>query len=258
MSYKSGDNPPSASFEREADALFATLDHTSPDATTACYGWTAHDVTAHLTAGALEVALNLEAYSEGKPVPPTRSFEEREAPYKEMDDRRLRTELSRSIARMSSIVDAVLTKEPNAVVPWTGRQMVVRTFLTHLRSEFAIHRFDLTGDDDTGNELLAQPELTNHAVDVLGNALLVRGSIAESSRFSATLASPGASDIVVLVDSEGARLIRSKDFSEPSVIGDAAARLLFLWGRRPGDPSRLKAPGGTSVLRLLQRALMGY
>ncbi|WP_160291795.1 maleylpyruvate isomerase N-terminal domain-containing protein, partial [Acidithrix ferrooxidans] len=164
MSYESVNSSPSISFQREANAFFAALERTSPDAITACSGWTAHEIVAHLAAAGLEVALNLEAYGEGRPVPPTRSFEEREAPFREMNDHLLRVELPKSIARMSSALDAVLANEPDAVVPWTGRQMVVKTFLTHLRSEFAIHRFDLIGDDEISKELLAQPDLTNHAV----------------------------------------------------------------------------------------------
>jgi hypothetical protein len=130
--------------------------------------------------------------------------------------------------------------------------------LTHLRSEFAIHRFDLIGDDEINKELLAQPDLTNHAVTVLGKALLLRGSNPESLGFRATIASPGASDVTVVVDAEGSRLIHTEDLLEASVIGDSAARLLFLWGRKPGDPSRLKAPRGPDVLRHLQTLLAGY
>lgn len=258
MSYESVNSAPSISFQREANAFFATVECTSPDAITACSGWTAHEIVAHLAAAGLEVALNLEAYGEGRPVPPTRSFEEREAPFREMNDHLLRVELPKSIARMSSALDAVLSNEPDAVVPWTGRQMVVKTFLTHLRSEFAIHRFDLIGDDEINKELLAQPDLTNHAVTVLGKALLLRGSNPESLGFRATIASPGASDVTVVVDAEGSRLIHTEDLLEASVIGDSAARLLFLWGRKPGDPSRLKAPRGPDVLRSLQTLLAGY
>lgn len=258
MSYESDDNSASISFQREANAFYAALERTSPDAATGCSGWTAHEIVAHLAAAGLEVALNLEAYGEGRPAPLTRGFEEREAPFREMNDHLLRIELPNSIARMSSALDAILTNEPDAIVPWTGRQMMVKAFLTHLRSEFAIHRFDLIGDDDISKELLAQPDLTNHAVTVLGKALLLRASNPESLEFHATIASPGTSDVTVLVDAEGSRLIYTEDLSEPSVIGDSAARLLFLWGRKPDNPSRLKAPGGPDVLHRLQTLLAGY
>lgn len=251
-------NSPSSIIHFEAGQFYDALERTPPDALTACSGWTAHEVVAHITAAGLEVALNLEAYGEGKAVPPTRGFEEREGPFREMDDSLLRGELPKSITRMSRAIDHVLLSEPGAVVPWTGRQMVVKTFLTHLRSEFAIHRFDLIGDDDIGNELLAQPELTSHAVTVLGKVLLARGSASKTSPLHATIASPGATGVAVVVDDQGARLVHGEDSSEPSLIGDPAARLLFLWGRRSGDPSRLRALAGPQVLSHLQKLLAGY
>ena len=51
-------------------------------------------------------------------------------------------------------LDAVLNLQPDAVVPWTGREMVVATFITHTRSELALHRWDLVGDDDVSAVLL--------------------------------------------------------------------------------------------------------
>ena len=258
MNHHPNQNLPSRGFQFEAEHFFETLENNSPDSFTSCFGWTAHEVVAHLTAASLEIALNLEAYGAGEPVPTTRSFEEREAPFRQMDDPLLRCELTKSISRMSKALDAVLMSEPDAVVPWTGRQMVVKTFVTHLRSEFAIHRFDLVGDDDIGNELLAQPELTLHAVTVLGKPLLQRGSKSQISPCHAVIGSPGTSDVMVIVDDQGTRMLVSEEASEPSVIGDPAARLLFLWGRRPSDPSRLSAPAGSKVLSDLQKLLAGY
>lgn len=258
MNHYPNQSSPSQRFQFEAEQFLAALENISPDSFTACFGWTAHEIAAHLAAASIEVALNLEAYRDGRSVPPTRGFEEREAPFRQMDDPLLRSELPKSIARMSKALDEVLMNEPDAVVPWTGRQMVVKTFVTHLRSEFAIHRFDLVGDDEIGNELLAQPEITFHAVTVLGGALLARGSKSQTSPFRAVIGSPGASDIMVIVDDQGSRMLLSEEASEPSVIGDPAARLLFLWGRRPGDPSRLSAPAGSKVLSDMQKLLAGY
>jgi len=249
---------PSQAFRTEADALAEALDTTSLDALSACSGWTAHEVAAHLAAAGVEIALNLEAYGEGRPVPPTRGFEEREKPYRAMGEKALRAELPRSMERMTEALDAVLMAEPDAVVPWTGRQMGVATFVTHVRSEFAIHRWDLVGDDDTSTKLLAQPELTVHAVTVLGKALVARGASSAAAGFSAVIATPGTRDVVALVDADGPRLVRSEETSEPAVVGDPAARLLFLWGRRPSDPRRLTAPGGPQVLARLEALLAGY
>lgn len=249
---------PSKDFAPEVEALLAALDYTAPDARSACVGWRAHEVVAHLVAAGIEVALNLEAYGEGSPVPATRGFEEREAPWRALPDAALRAELPRSIGRVASALDAVLETEPDAVVPWAGRQMAVRTFVTHLASELAIHRFDLVGDDNLSDELLAQPLLTDHAVAVLGNALLARGATAVTTGFHAVIGAPGTTDVVVLVDRHGARMARGDIPSDPAVVGDPAARLLFLWGRRPGDPRRLRAPQGAERLGQLEALLAGY
>ncbi len=249
---------PSEGLAVEAKEFLEALEVTPSDALTGCSRWRAHEVAAHLGAGALEISLNLEAYGEGRPVPATRGFEEREAPYRAMEDAKLRAELHSSIDRVAAALDAVLGAEPDAVVPWTGRQMVVGSFVTHLRSELALHRFDLVGDDETSRDLLGQSELTDHAVTVLGRALLARGATAAPAGFSAVIAAPGASDLAVVVDSDGARLERSDADLEPTVIGDPAARLLLLWGRQPGDPRRLVAPGGVEVLATLRALLAGY
>lgn len=229
-------------FVIEVDAFLEALDVTPPDALTECAQWRAHELAAHLGAGALEIALNLEAYAEGRSVPATRGFEEREAPLRAMSDSALRAVLPRSIERLATVLDAVLTAEPDAVVPWAGRQMVVATFVTHLRSEFALHRFDLVGDDETSITLLAQPEFTDHAVAVLGRALVARGARSAIPNFTAVIATPDTRDVVVVVDGDGPRLQRSDASLEPAVVGDSAARLLLLWGRQPGDPGASSPP----------------
>ena len=258
MSVEPAGARPSDALAAEAGAFLEALEVTPPDALTKCAQWRAHEVTAHLGAGAVEIALNLEAYAEGRPVPETRGFEEREAPYRAMEDAELRARLPRSIERVAGALDAVLGAEPDAVVPWTGRQMVVGSFVTHLRSELALHRWDLVGDDETSRRLLDQPEITDHAVAVLGRALVARGAPGAPAGLAAVIASPGTSDVAVVVDSDGPRLKRSDARLEPSVIGDPAARLLFLWGRQPGDPRRLSAPGGVEALATLRSLLAGY
>ena len=249
---------PSEGLAVEANAFLEALEVTPPDALTGCSQWRAHEVAAHLGAGAVEIACNLEAYGEGRPVPATRGFEEREAPYRAMQDCELRAELPRCIERVAAALDAVLGAEPDAVVPWTGRRMAVGSFVTHLRSELALHRFDLVGDDETSRSLLGQPELTDHAVAVLGRALVARGATAAPAGFAAVIAAPGAIDLAVVVDGEGPRLERSDARLEPAVVGDPAARLLLLWGRQPGNPRRLSAPGGVEVLATLRSLLAGY
>lgn len=249
---------PSAALVAEASAFFAAVDTCPPGSTTSCHGWTAHEIVAHLTAAALEVSLTLEAHNEGRPVPATRGFEEREAPYRAMEDGRLRRELPRCLDRVGKALDAVLIAQPDAVVPWTGRQMVVRTFIPHVRSELTLHRWDLVGDDDTGTVLLAQEALTDHAVVVLGRALVARGAQSVDHELRITIGAENTDNVVAIIDSDGARLERASTNGEPAVDADPAARLLLLWGRRPADPRRINALGGAHSLTQLQDLLAGY
>ncbi|MHB1522308.1 MAG: maleylpyruvate isomerase N-terminal domain-containing protein [Ferrimicrobium sp.] len=249
---------PSSALTREVGAFLEALDNTAPNAVTMCALWRAHEVVAHLAAGALEIALHLEAQGEGRPIPSTRSFEEREAPFVAMEDSNLRLELQRNIGRVIKSLDTVLGVDAEAAVPWTGRQMAVSSFVTHLRSEFALHRFDLVGDDAVSLQLLSQPEFTHHAVTVLGRALLTRGATAGPRTFQAILDAPRSKQILVLVDHDGARLEWSKTLSDPDVRGDLASRFLLLWGRMPGDPRRLESSGGVAELGSIRSVLAGY
>ncbi|MDP9236673.1 MAG: maleylpyruvate isomerase N-terminal domain-containing protein [Chloroflexota bacterium] len=228
----------------EAQALLEALDRVPPTALTACAGWTAHEVTAHLAAGADEIARLFEAFGEGLPVPPTRGFEEREAPYRAMDDGALRKRLFAASARMGSAMQAVLTREPEAIIPFTGMPFKATTFVLHSRSESAIHRWDLVGDDDISLDLLSRPEITEHAVTTLAPLLFSRGcgvAPVAGRALSARIRADGRQDIAIAHDSTGASLSLVPDDGSPAIETDAAARLLFIWGRRPGDGSRIRS-----------------
>lgn len=69
---------------REAEAFLDARQHGAPEGVSACEGWTAHEVTAHLAAAAAEIVRHPEPYLDGRPVPATRSSEEREPPYRAM------------------------------------------------------------------------------------------------------------------------------------------------------------------------------
>lgn len=228
----------------EAQALLEALDRVPPTALTACAGWTVHEITAHLAAGADEIAPLFEAYGEGLPVPATRGFEEREAPYRAMDDGALRKRLFAASARMGSAVQAVLSHDPGAIIPFTGMLFKATTFAMHSRSESAIHRWDMVGDDDVSWELLSRPEITEHAVTTLAPLLFSRGcGMAPSSGrgVSARIRTGGQPDIAIKHDGAAASLSFVPDDGSPAIETDAAARLLFIWGRRPGDPSRIRS-----------------
>jgi hypothetical protein len=72
-----------------------------------------------------------------------------------------------------------------------------------MRNEFAIHRWDFAGDGELGPQLLAQPELTEHAVAVLGRLLVAAGARKDPQAdqgFAVRLRSPGTTDVRVVVD----------------------------------------------------------
>ena len=246
----------------EAEAFLAARQHIAPDVVSACEGWTAHEVTAHLAAMAAEVTRHLEPYLQGDPVPATRTFEEREPPYRAMHDVALLRRLQDEEHKMRGVLGQVLAREPDAVIPWTGRQMVVAKFLPHLRNEFAIHRWDFAGDDEAGTELLSQPELTAHAVGVLGRILLLRGSAHDpcpGEDFHVRLRAGPGPDVRVVVEAGQAGLeLTDSQADEPYVELDPAARTLVIWGRRPDQRGRFRSHVGEPVLRRLQALLSGY
>jgi hypothetical protein len=247
---------------REAEAFMTTVHESAPEAVSACPGWTTHEVVAHLAGVAVEVIGHLEPYLQGDAVPRTRSFEEREAPLQAMDHPALLRRLDTEEARMRHLIDEVLEGEPDAVIPWTGRQMAVATFVPHLRNEFALHRWDIAGDDDTSRQLLGQADLIDHSVGELGRILLVAGRRHDpdpDGDFRARLRTPGQADLWVTVASGDAALTwAADDTEEPAVDLDAGARHLFLWGRRPGGRDRLRSHLTQSDLARLQALLSGY
>lgn len=245
----------------EAQAFLEALDSVPPNALTACTGWTVHDITAHIAAGADEIARLFEAYGEGLPVPATRHFEEREAPYRAMDDAALRKRLFVASARLASATQAVISRDPEAVIPFTGRQMKATSFAMHSRSECALHRWDMVGDDETSWRLLSQPEITEHAVSALGPLLLGRGcstSPAPSGTFAARIRVPGEPDVVLERDATGATVWLEAADDSPAIEADAGARLLFIWGRRPGDPSRIRSGVPAQDRLRIEELLAGF
>jgi Mycothiol maleylpyruvate isomerase N-terminal domain len=245
----------------EAEAFLDARQHIAPELVSACEGWTAHEVTAHLAAACAEVTRHLQPYLRGEPVPVTRSFEEREPPYRALADAALLARLETEDAAMRAHIAQVLAADPDAVIPWTGRQMVVAKFLPHLRNEFAIHRWDLAGDDEISSRLLAQPELTGHSVEVLGEILLRRGrrhDPAPDEDFHVRLRS-GDSDLRVVVQAGQAYLQQADEQAdEPYVELDPAARTLFIWGRRPDGRGRIRSHLSQPALARLQALLSGY
>ncbi len=222
----------------EATAFLATLEATAPTAPTACAGWTAHDLVAHLTAGAAEMAELTEAVTTGRGARATTSFATREAPYVALDDDELRARLVVEAVRLGVAVDT-LAAAPGLTVSFSGRRLDAAALTMHGRSEAALHRWDLAGDDDMSEELLGQPELTAHAVDVLNTMLegaaedvTARTRAAAITEMRAGFAAPGQMDVVLVVDGAGARLELGEHGARCCARAAPATRLLALWGRR--------------------------
>jgi hypothetical protein len=247
---------------REAEAFLTAVDATDPAAVSACAGWTTHEIAAHVAGIAVEVIRHLEPYLHGDPVPETRSFEEREAPLQAMPHPDLLARLDREEQRMRAVVGDVLDREPDAVIPWTGRQMAVAKFVPHLRNEHALHRWDIAGDDEASRQLLGSMDLVGHSVSELGQILLAAGRDHDpdpGSEFHVRLRADGQPDLRVIVENGDATLAWASDGAdEPSVELDPGARQLFIWGRRPDHRGRLRSHLTQPGLARLQALLSGY
>lgn len=230
----------------EAELFFTALRDHAPDTATACPEWTAHDLAAHLAGTYEEIARHVRAEVDGDPLKSTRGFEEREAPFRRLTPADLLAELDRLEVRTRRELRDVLAERPDASLWWTGRDMRVDAFGTHLRSECAIHRWDLCGDDDVSTRLLGRFELMKHAVTAIGaGPLCARGVAAGAADepFTARVRTDGQPDLVVEVRDGKPSLTLAEPSGEAAVSGDQAARLLLLWGRSPRPAARLHATG---------------
>src|SRR5262249_14946308 len=133
-------------------------------------------------------------------------------------------------------------------IVFAGTTFTAELLSMHARSETALHRWDLVGDDELGDALLAQPELTRHAVSVLdthphlgeapGNRarqagltapLVVRLRAEAEPDIEVLFDATGDSSSVRFVDVDGAS---DRDDAGTVIVSDAGTRLLALWGRR--------------------------
>lgn len=151
----------------EIGAFLNTLPDVAPDAPTRCDGWTAHDLLAHVVAGGEELRPLVAAALAGDPVPATRAFAVREAPFVAMPDTELRDRLAAGGLGLLAALDELHARDRDATVAFTGAHLTAMQLMTHVRSELALHRWDLIGDDEVGRELLAQPDLLAHGRWVL-------------------------------------------------------------------------------------------
>jgi uncharacterized protein (TIGR03083 family) len=223
----------------EASELLITLESTAPTTRTACAGWTAHELVAHLAAGAAEMAGLTEESVAGLEPRPTQGFRDREAPFVQLPDDELRDRLVVEALRLNAAVASLRAVGSAASVSFSGRSLSAADLDLHGRSEAALHRWDLAGDDAISVDLLSQPELTAHATSVL-TSMLDGSPESVASRVTAseiraprlTFAAPGEPDVVFVHDQAGPRWGMADPTSEPTAVSDPATRLLALWGRR--------------------------
>ena len=158
------------------------------------------------------------------------------------------------------VIESVLDARPEAELAWTGRTVRVSGFATHLRSEDALHRWDLVGDDVTSRTLLAQEDLLAHAVSFVGQPLLQRGlgAGAGTEPLVARVRSDGHDDLVVSAAAGEGHLSVEPAEGPAAIEGDAAARLLLLWGRKPTPFTRLRVAGEPGLAGRTQALLSGY
>jgi hypothetical protein len=138
--------------------------------------------------------------------------------------------------------------------------MKVPWFAEHMREELVLHGWDITGDDPAARARLAEPWMTTHSVTAVGRPLLAKGAkgLRTGERIEGRLRVPGADDVVVTADAVGTYIGMAGPEGPATLETDAAARVLLLWGRRPGDPSRICSDAGPETLGQLRRLLSGY
>jgi Mycothiol maleylpyruvate isomerase N-terminal domain len=222
-------------------AFISSLSGLRASAPTWCSGWSAHDLTAHVTAAAAERANLIGDYLAGRPARATRSWEVREPPFRAMPDAVLREQLVEQAVRFESNVVA-LTEDDTIV--YTGWAMTAERLRMHSHSEAVLHRWDLVGDDDASVRALSDPAMVTHALAVF-DAL---AALPESRRWhdgnmfsqKVILRCDGRPDVAV-TPGQGLSLTAHGD----GVVVELQHHELplVLWGR---CPSRLRDPNANA------------
>ena len=204
----------------------------------------------------------LGAHLEGEPVG-TRSFEEREGPLRALNDADLWDALLDRMATLNEVAVAADGVSADTDVAWTGRTMKVPWFAEHMREELVLHGWDITGDCDKSaafQTALAEPWMTTHSVVAVGRPLLAKGAkeLRSGERIEARLRVPETDDVFLSADADHTTVGFADAVGPATLETDAAARVLLLWGRRPGDPSRICSRVGAETLGRVRRLLSGY
>jgi hypothetical protein len=246
----------------DLDAFVNAVQSRRPDAGTWCEAWTTRDILIHQTGNAEEMARVLAGHLAGSPVD-TRGFAEREAPIRALDDTDLWAAFADRCERLTEVCQSgEASLPPDEQISWTGRMVTPAFFAEHMREELVLHRWDLTGDDNTATRALAEPWMTTHTVQLVGKPLLKRGAaglqLQPGQRIEGRLRAPGTDDVLVTATSEEHTITLAKPEGQATIESDPAVRALFLWGRRPGDFTRWHSDAGPDALRTLRTLLSGY
>jgi len=69
---------------------------------------------------------------------------------------------------------------------------------------------------------------------------------------------PDGDDVIVSAAVDHTDIALAAAEGEATLETDAATRVLLLWGRRPGDPSRIRSRVGPPLLGQVRTLLSGY
>ena len=83
-------------------------------------------------------------------------------------------------------------------------------------------------------------------------------NLGPSGRIEGRLRAPGTDDILVTATADGNTIELVAPEGDATIESDPAVRALFLWGRRPADPSRWHSQAGPQTLVRLRTLLSGY
>lgn len=221
-----------------------------PDGPTACRGWTAHDLLAHVVAGGAEIARLVAQRLAGGPDGPTEPFGVREPAFRALPYDVLVELLAGGT--LGELFGAWVASDV-ATVRFTGWDLDVDGLVRHVESELVLHGWDLTAPavPPVLTAALGRADLTQHAVEAL-TAFDVIGERAERrthrmlaaghAHLDVRLVVSGAPDVRLVADANGTRLDLGAPAGPGTTVecGGAADRLLLLWGRRPvGAPDAL-------------------
>jgi hypothetical protein len=113
------------------EAFLTSLAEVAPDAATACSEWIVHELVAHLAAGVEESAELIEDVLAERTNRPTRSFDEREAPFRALPDEELRKALGVQIERVVAALGGLAELGPDATFEFFNRPFTASELQTH-------------------------------------------------------------------------------------------------------------------------------